>query len=203
MQPDQPHNSWENEPDKTESDKITEMYAPEPTPDETPADDSVYTRKHIADENDPIHWSANEYIDNEKNGAWFVFFAVIVLALIASDIFLIKSYTFSILVVVMAISVIIMSRRPPRSIEYTLSGNQGLYIGERLYHFSEFRAFGLIEDRGQHLIMLIPIKRFSPSVTFYFSTDVGEKIVDILGARLPMESRKLDVIDIIVRKLRL
>lgn len=203
MQPDQPHNSLENESDKTESDKITEMYTPEATPEETPENDPVYTRKDIVDENDPIHWSANEYIDNEKNGAWFVFFAVIVIALIALDIFLIKSYTFSVLVVVMAISVIVMSRRPSRLVDYTLSGNQGLYIGERLYHFFEFKAFGLIEDRGQHLIMLIPIKRFSPSVTFYFPTDVAEKIVDILGARLPMENRKLDIIDIIVRKLRL
>jgi hypothetical protein len=37
----------------------------------------------------------------------------------------------------------------------------------------------------------------------YFPEEAGEKIVDILGQRLPMETLKLDMIDILVRKLRL
>jgi hypothetical protein len=203
MQPEQPRNLWENKSDETNSDKITEMYQPEPMPEETKSDDSNYSKKPLTDNNAPIHWSAGEYVNNEKNGPWFAIFAVVVIGLITLDIFVIKSYTFSALVVVMAIAVIVMSRRSPRLIDYTLSGNQGLYIGERLYHFSEFKAFSLIEDRGQHSIMMIPTKRFSPGVIFYFPTEVGEKIVDILGARLPMENRKLDIIDIIVQKLKL
>lgn len=203
MQPDQPHNSWKKESDKTSPDKINEMYTPEPMPEEVQADDSIYKRKRTTDDNEPIRWNASEYINNEKNSVWFIFFAVVVLSLIALDVFFIKSYTFSILVVVMAVAVIVMYRRSPRIIDYTLSGDQGLYISERLYHFSEFKAFSLINDRGQHSIMLIPIKRFSPGITFYFPTEVGEKIVDILGVRLPMENRKLDILDIIVQKLRL
>jgi hypothetical protein len=78
-----------------------------------------------------------------------------------------------------------------------------LYIGEKLYHFNEFKAFGLIKDREHHSIMLIPTKRFAAGVSVYFPEEVGEKIVDILGARLPMEPLKLDAVDIIVRKLRL
>jgi len=203
MQPEQPRNLWENKSDENNSDKITEMYTPEPMLEDTKPGDSIYSRKPMIDDNAPIHWSAGEYINKEKNGPWFVFFAIIVIGLIALDLLLIKSYTFSVLVVVMAIAVIVMSRRAPRLVDYTLSGNQGLYIGEKLYHFSEFKAFSLIDDRGQHSVMLIPIKRFSPGVIFYFPTEVGEKIVDILGARLPMENRKLDVIDIIVQKLKL
>jgi len=103
----------------------------------------------------------------------------------------------------MAASVIVYSRRPPRSIQYTLSGKQGLYIGERLYNLADFKAFGLIRDGEHHSIMLIPIKRFAPGVSVYFPEEAGEKIVDILGLRLPMEILKLDAIDIIVRKLRL
>jgi hypothetical protein len=103
----------------------------------------------------------------------------------------------------MALAVVVYARRPPRSINYTLSGNQGLYIGETLHHFSEFKAFGLINDNGQHSIMLIPIKRFSLGLSVYFPEEVGEKIIDILGARLPMKPLNLDAIDIIVRKLRL
>lgn len=156
-------------------------------------------------ENEPVYWSANEYIHQEKNGLWFVIFGIVIISLIAVDILVIKSafYSFSILIVVMAIAVIMYSRRPPRTIDYTLSGDQGLYVGERLYHFSEFKAFGLIKDQGEHSIMMIPVKRFSPGLTVYFPEESGEEIVDIFGARLPMQDLKLDVIDVIVRKLRL
>ena len=151
----------------------------------------------------PITWTAQEYIHIDKSPWWFVIFVIVVLALISIDIFFLKSYTFSVLVVVMAVAVIIYTRRPPRTLMYALSMQQGLYVGEKLYHFDEFKAFGLIKDGDHNSIMLIPRKRFSPGVSVYFPEEAGEEIVDILGKRLPMENLKLDVIDIVVRKLRL
>jgi len=103
----------------------------------------------------------------------------------------------------MAIAVIVYTRRPPREIQYTLSGKHGLYVGDKLYNLADFKAFGLIRDGENHSIMLIPIKRFAVGVSVYFPQEAGEKIVDILGARLPMENLKLDMIDVIVRRLRL
>jgi len=183
-------------------DEEPEMYTP--TPDDNSSEpEPEAPEPFVPDDDQPVYWSATEYIPQEKGGLWFAIFAVVVIALIAADIFWIKSYTFSVLVVVMAATVIILSMRPPRNIEYTLSGSQGLYIGEVLHHFSEFKAFGLVQEHGQNSIMLIPVKRFSPGVSVYFPTEVGEEIVDILGARLPMENLKLDFIDVIVRKLRL
>lgn len=154
-------------------------------------------------ENAPITWSAQEYIHIDKGPGWFILFAVVVLGLIALDVFLLRSWTLSALVVVMAVAVIVYVRRPPRVLTYALSPQQGLYVGEQLYPFDQFKAFGLIEDDGHHSIMLIPRKRFSPGVSVYFPEDAGERIVDILGQQLPMETLKLDVVDVIVRKLRL
>lgn len=164
-----------------------------------PAQPSPDEFKHA----EPIHWTAKEYIDVDRNWLWFVAFFVVVLGLIALDIFLMKSYTFSVLVVIMAIALLIYVKRPPRDINYTLSADQGLYIGEKLLHFSDFKSFSIIKDRDYYFVMLIPIKRFWPGISVYFPSDMGEKIVDILGSRLPMEDRKLDTIDIITRKLRL
>lgn len=205
MQPEQQNNYWQPNPDDSNSNEKLEMYAPEPENESPVTNDNQSDDnfpKHVADE-EPVYWSASEYIHGEKNSLWFIVFAIVVISLIAVDLLFLKSYTFSVLVVVMAAAVIIYSRRPPRQIDYTLSGDQGLYIGDRLYHFNEFKAFGLIRDGEHHSIMLIPIKRFDPGVSVYFPEEAGEKIVDILGARLPMESLKLDIIDIIVRKLRL
>ncbi len=204
----QPENDGNLQKQEQKPEEPVEMYAPEATDDDS---DTVQNPnenpKAQPSKNDvkfePIHWAASEYVELKKNGLWFVAFAIVILALIAADLFFIKSYTFSALVIVMAAAIVIYSRRPPRMVEYTLSVDQGLYIGEKLYHFSEFKAFGLIQDQGQHSIMLIPVKRFAIGVSVYFPEDVGEKIVDILGARLPMRPLKLDLIDVIVRKLRL
>lgn len=197
MQPDQ----QQNNPNQVNSGNINEMYTPG-----VALQEPIQTNNDIKQpvvENAPIHWSSSEFIYREKSSLWFISFVIIVIILILSDIFLLKSYTFSILVLVMAAAVVVFLRRPPRVINYALSGNHGLYVGERLYHFNEFKAFGIIQDEGYNSIMLIPIKRFSPGVSVYFPQEVGEQIVDVFGARLPMENIKLDVLDIIVKKLRI
>lgn len=205
MQPEQQSNYRQHDPNEPEKPEELEMYTPEPFEGPEIQETQTKTRPPEPGRSDeePVHWQASEYINQEKNWLWFIIFGIVVLGLIATDVFLFRSYTFSILVTVMAIAVVIYSRRPPRQINYALSGNQGLYVGEKLYHFNEFKAFGLIQDGENHSIMLLPVKRFAPGVSVYFPEEAGEEIVDILGARLPMEKLKLDFIDIAVRKLRL
>lgn len=213
MNPDEEkQNYWED------TDEPRDAFEPTPEPRETeptnePVTETSNSQKTSADlppENPKnpsadatITWTAQEYVHIDKSPIWFILFALVVLGLIAADIFVLKSYTFSALVAVMAAAIIIYTRRPPRELTYALSLKQGLYVGERLYHFDEFKAFGLIKDGDQNSIMLIPRKRFAPGVSVYFPEEAGEKIVDILGNRLPMENLKLDIIDVAVRKLRL
>ncbi|UTX51353.1 hypothetical protein KI440_00060 [Candidatus Saccharibacteria bacterium TM7i] len=150
-----------------------------------------------------ITWSAQEYIHPDKTPIWYILFGFVAIALVAVDIFFLRSWTFSALVLVMAIAVIVYIRRPARTLTYALSSTQGLYVGEQLHPFEEFKSFGLITADGSNSIMLVPRKRFAPGVSVYFPEEAGEQIVDILGSRLPMEELKLDAVDIIVRKLRL
>jgi len=202
MEPEKQNNYWGNEPTEDKSDQPTEMYAPRADDDE-PDDLSQSDPDEPTADETTVYWSASEYVKYDKNAMWFVGLGVVALAFILIDYFVFKSYTFSALVIVMVIAIVVLSLRPARTINYTLSGDNGLYIGEKLYHFSEFKSFGLIQDHDQHSLMLIPVKRFSPGVSVYFPEEVGEKIVDIFGARLPMVNRKLDIIDIVVQKLRL
>lgn len=175
---------------------------------ETEAPEAVATEapkhtKKLADSDATITWMAEEYIPADKGPWWFVFFSLIVIGLVSIDFFFIKSWTFSILVVVMATTVIVLAKRPPRQITYALSSNQGLSVGEKNYQLEEFKSFGVIQEGGELSIMLIPVKRFAPGVSVYFPEEAGEKIVDILGQNLPMEQLKLDFIDKLVRKIRL
>lgn len=150
----------------------------------------------------PVSWVAHEYLHFEKNALWYVIFSLVVLGFIALDMFVLKSYTFSAVVVIMAIAVVVFAHRPPRAITYTLD-SQTLQIENQPHSLSDFRAFGVIEDTGHHSVMLIPRKRFAPGLTIYFPEESSEQIVDILGHVLPMEEHRLDAIDKLVRLLRL
>ncbi len=187
MKSDETDNQWE--------------HAPEGAPEDAEMVEEPSSRQ--SDNSEPITWNAEEYIHQDKSPLWFVLFSIAVIGLIAVDVFFLKSWTFSALVIVMAVAVVVFSRRPPRTITYALSGSQGLYVGERLHHFDEFKAFGILKDGPHNSIMLIPTKRFAPGVSVYFPDEAGEQIVDLLGQRLPMENLKLDIIDVLVRKLRL
>lgn len=170
---------------------------------EAAAEQMPIRTKKLSDSEGTITWMAEEYIPTEKGPWWFVVFGLIVIGLIAVDYFFLRSWTFSILVVVMATTVIVLAKRPPRQITYALSSSQGLSVGEKNYKLEEFKAFGVLQDDEELSIMLIPVKRFAPGVSVYFPEEAGEKIVDILGQSLPMEPLKLDFIDKLVRKIRL
>lgn len=206
MNPDEEKKNYWEKPEEPQEPVVSEEAVTDEAKDQTPEEGEVFEEAHNLQSDPvdtPVTWTAQEYVHLDKSPLWFVIFVFVVLALIAIDILFLKSYTFSALVVVMAVAIIIYTRRPPRTLTYALSIHQGLYVGEKLYHLDEFKAFGLIKDGEHNSIMLIPRKRFSPGVSVYFPEEAGEQIVDILGKRLPMEDLKLDVIDIVVRKLRL
>ncbi|MCA9338835.1 hypothetical protein KC939_00630 [Candidatus Saccharibacteria bacterium] len=149
-----------------------------------------------------ISWEASEYIYREKDFLWFLALGIITLAFLAFSIFILNSWTFAVLIAVMAAALIVYSRRPPRTLQYTLSP-EGLNTGQKLHSFKEFKAFGVVQDGPIYSIMLVPTKRFAPMMNVYFAAEDGEKIVDIFGHHLPMEQLKLDFVDTLMRKLRL
>jgi hypothetical protein len=172
---------------------------PSPEPSVAPQDDK---KPSDQPEIEPVHWQAHEYIHHEKGPGWFIGFAIVVILLIAAAIFFIQSVTFAILIPVMAAALIVYSHRPPRVIDYTLS-RQGLHVNDHLYSFAEFKSFGVIHDGQEYSVMLVPTKRFRVGVSVYFPEEAGEAIVDMLGSRLPMQELHLDLIDRVIRKLRI
>lgn len=156
----------------------------------------------VMPQEEPLRWQATEYIHHEKDGVWFIAFGAIVVVLMAISVLVLQSITFSVLIPVMAVALIVYTRRPPRLIDYTLS-LKGLFINDQLYPFTDFKGFGVIRDGREFSIMLIPVKRFRLGVSVYFPEEAGEAIVDILGTRLPMQEMHLDLFDRIIHKLRI
>lgn len=160
-------------------------------------DDDIQQSAH-----EPVRWKAQEYIQHDKGMLWFIAFAAVFVILMAVAVFFIQSITFNILVPVMAVALFVYVNRPPRVMDYTLS-RKGLHINDTLYPFADFKGFGVIHDGKEFSVMLLPVKRFKPGVSVYFPEESGEAIVDVLGTRLPMQELHLDLIDRVIRKLRI
>ena len=148
-----------------------------------------------------VSWQANETINHDRDAVWFIVAGVVALILVVVSL-LLSLWTFTALIIVMFIALMVYVKRPPRLLTYSLD-DAGLRIGNELHSFDKFRSFGLLHDGQNFSVMMLPIKRFGQSVNVYFDEANGEKIVDILGAYLPMEEVHLDFIDNILRRLRL
>lgn len=149
-----------------------------------------------------ISWSAKEYISPDKNTLWYIILALLVVAIIAVDVLLMKSFTVSVLAVTIAVALVVMSVRPARTITYTMT-DTGLYVDKQFLKFADYKAFGLVHDGKGNTIMLIPVQRWMPGFSVYFPADKGEVIVDLLAQKLPNQAVKLDLMDKIANALRL
>jgi hypothetical protein len=151
----------------------------------------------------PVTWQASEYIQHDKSPLWYILFTVVVCVFVGAAIFL-QAWTFVVLIPVMAVALMVYTHRPPHVISYALS-EKGLYINDMLHPMGEFKAFSIAQSANpqQNQLVLTPVKRFRPSLTIFFPSEVGEELVDIMGAYLPDQPYKLDAFDKIIQKLRI
>ena len=148
-----------------------------------------------------INWQAKEYIERKKTTGWYVGLALVTAGLIALSIWL-QYWTFLAVIVVAVITLLIYTSRPPRMLHYSLT-EDGISEGNNLHPFDKFKSFGVLNEENHYSIVLIPKQRFGARMTVFFPETEGEQIVDFFGERLPMEEVKLDLIDKLVRWLRI
>ncbi len=192
MQPNTGQNYWQPQEDDTTTVPPAQNVPQQPLTDSQLDIDPPF---------ETINWEASESVHHEHDGMWFTGLIVIVLLLIGISV-LMQQWTFTALIIIMAIALVVYSRRPPRVLRYSLSSN-GLHIDQQFRGFYEFKSFGILQEGNLFSVMLIPTKRFGQALTIYFDENQGEKIVDILGSYLPMQDLQLDMMDDLLRRLRL
>lgn len=148
-----------------------------------------------------ISWEAEEYIVRDKTSWWYVGLVAVGLLLSALAIWL-QAWTFLAVIVLSIVALIIYTLRPPRIMRYTLT-DSGLTEGEKTYSYEDYKSFGILHEGDNFAIVLTPRKRFAGRVTVYFPEIQGEEIVDAFGMRLPMEEVKLDLLDKLIKFLRI
>lgn len=149
-----------------------------------------------------VRWQGSEYLHHDQTKLWYIVLAVVTIVLMILAIVLMDSITFALLIPVMAVTLVIYTRRPPAINDYTLS-RKGLHINDKLFPYSQFRSFSVVAHNGANAAVLVPRKRFQIAQTVYFPEEVGEAVVDMLAARLPMKEGGLDAIDKLLAKLHL
>lgn len=209
MQPNDqntPFSPQEQAPEPQVSAPVNEQSPMQPTPEtlqQTPVNDEATQQLQPTELPQPevVSWQAIEYLQHDKSPLWYLGFGAVVIALIALSVFF-QAWTFLALIIVMAVALVVYSHRPPRMLNYVWSV-KGLYINDQLHPAGEFKSFGVVQDHDHHQLMLIPVKRFRPALAVYFPAEIGEQLVDAVGAYLPMQELHLDSFDKIVRKLRI
>ena len=150
-----------------------------------------------------INWKFGSDVKREFSGKWYLGMIIGFLALLSLAVFLIKSWSFVALLVVSVLALVVFIRRPNEAIHYSLT-QDGVSIDGTNRPYNGFKAFGVIKNlNGSFKIVLIPTKRLSPALEIDINSEDGEKIVDFLGARLPMKEVELNFIDRIVQRIGL
>ncbi len=151
----------------------------------------------------PVSWTASEYIAHDKTVIWYM--TVTILTLIFSGLiyfFDSNNSLFSpVLVAIAGIIFMVAASRKPKVLEYLID-DSGLHVGQKLYSYAQFKSFALVQEGPITTIVFIPLQRFVPTLTVYFDPKDQDVIVDSLSVYLPVENRKMDVIDSIMRKIR-
>lgn len=148
-----------------------------------------------------VRWTASEFMAHQKNGGWYaiLFGGAVVAAIIVY--LLTKDKITTTMLLITAVLVAVVAARKPRTLTYELN-DIGLQIDQKLYPYHDFKAFSVINEGAINSVMLLPLKRFAPSVTVYYDPKDEAAILDTLSDVLPYEERKQDPIDRFMQRIR-
>jgi hypothetical protein len=147
-------------------------------------------------------WKAQEFIAHAKTRMWYIRFTGVSLLILGLTYFLSggdKIVTF--VTATAAVSVGIFASRKPRELDYSITTN-GVTIADKHYPYSSFKSFSIQKEGVADSIFLMPMKRYQPGLSLYYSIDKEEQIVKGLKNFLPHEDRPPDAVDKLMSKVR-
>lgn len=149
----------------------------------------------------PIQWSASEFIRHDKGIGWYLALMGASL-LIAAGIYLITRDKITAATIIVATILLgVVAARKPRELMYSVD-ERGVQVGKKLYPYTSFKSFSIMQEGGVESIWFMPMQRFMPGLSIYFAPEDGPKIIDALSQFLPAESRSLDPVDKFMHRIR-
>lgn len=177
----------------------------QPTPPATPFqfrdDDQFDDEQTSLQDQEPITWTASEFVAHHKSPGWYglLMCAAAVVALVIY--FFTRDFISVAVVVVGAIALGVYAARQPNQLQYQLD-NHGLSIGQKHYDYDDFRYFSVVPEGAFSSIVFMPLKRFMPLTTIYYSPQDEQRIIELLSLVMPMEDHKHDPVERFMQRIR-
>jgi hypothetical protein len=149
----------------------------------------------------PHEWTASEFIQHDKSAAWYMILALGAALLAAAVYLLTKDKISAGMIIIIAIVFGVFAARKPRELTYQVD-KTGVHIGGKAYPYGNFKSFAVVEEGALESVWLMPLKRFMPIISIYFPAEDKDKIIDVVGAYLPVQEHQLDSVDKLMHHLR-
>lgn len=118
----------------------------------------------MPDEDTVLRWRAYEHEHIERGRDWYWALGILAVAIAATSV-LLHDYLFSVVIILAAFTIALLSRTPPDLSHFELS-DRGLRVDGRLHKFDEIISFWVEEehDGGRPLLLVDTIKFLSPNL---------------------------------------
>jgi len=147
-----------------------------------------------------VSWEASEFLHHEKQSTWFIGLFLISAGLAVGMYFLVDIFASAIVLMLMVV-IMMYGQRKPRTLEFSIS-DQFITIDVNNYPIGAFKSFSIERTGAFGTINFYPIKRFLPPITMYYQEKDEQRIMDVLGGKLPQVDHSPDIFDRLSTKLR-
>ncbi len=111
-----------------------------------------------------LRWNAYEHEHIERGTDWYWALGIVAISIAITSI-LLRDFLFSLVILVAASAIALLSRTPPEMSHFELS-ERGLRVNGRLHRFGEIISFWVEEDhkKGRPLLLIDTVKFLSPNL---------------------------------------
>jgi hypothetical protein len=153
----------------------------------------------VADNEDSMEWTASGDALLMQAASWRARMSIaslivgVLVYIITRDLFSTAAVT------LIGVTFGMLGGRKPSALHYVID-RRGITIGNRKYHYNEFRAFVVNHEKVGVSLSLVPLKRFLPMLSVPCDPAHIDKIVAVLADHLPMETPSRDAFDRIINR---
>lgn len=149
-----------------------------------------------------INWIAPEFMQHDKNATWYIGLLLFTLALAAGLYFILGGDIFApIIVGILGLTFGVAGSRNPRNLAYAIDG-EDLIVENRRFKLDSFKSFTIVHENNTVSLLLMPIKRFSTSLSLYVPEEKLDQVVQSISTFLPVEEHQPGYVDKILSRIR-
>ena len=180
--------------------------APPPAPwafkgESSPGSASFLSDGSPAPDPEAIRWTASEFIAHNKGVGWYLVLMISAIILAALAYLISRDVVSTVVVIVVAIFLAILASRQPRILQYEVSA-KGFTVGQHFYPYGTFKSFSVLQEGAFSSILFMPLKRFTPPITIYYTPADESRIIQVISSYLPLAPPSNDLLDKFLERIR-